>query len=202
MKQSNSFVDFAAGILCLITLAASIHWRENSFAVIATSFTIVLLVALFSLNRRHNLPILLLIIAVKLIALPIAYVLPHLDTIMYYLASAFIDLLMAFCLVIYHNDSRMFKWFRVENPEHVPQVYLMALMLAVSSFVSCLQSVEYLMFVFDQDFYDKSPPLISSHQGEIKQVLKFMFDLCICSLLLDPNRWKILQKIQNKFLAP
>lgn len=58
------------------------------------------------------------------------------------------------------------------------------------------------MFLFDENFYDQNPPLISSHQTEIKQVLKILFDLFICSLLLDPNRWKILQKIQNKFLAP
>ncbi len=176
--------------------------RNDSFAVVTSSFAIVFLIALFSINRRHNLPILLLVVMVKALALPIAYVLPNHNAIMYYLASALIDLLMAFWLVMYHNDARLFRMFRVENPPHIPQVYLMALILFTSSFVSCIQSIEYLMFFFDENFYNESPPLVSSNQEEIKLVLNVLFDLCICSLLLDPNRWKILQKIQDKFLAP
>ncbi len=202
LKNSNPVLDFADGLLCLITLAASVYWKHDPQAVVATSFALVIIVGIFSLKTRHNLPILLLIVLVKIIALPSTYVLSQLYVIMYYLSSALLDLIMAFCLVNYHNDPKLLKLFNVETPRNIPQVFLMALILGVSSLVSCLQSVEYLMFLFDESFYDQSPPLISSHQTEIKQALKILFDLCICSLLLDPNRWKILQKIQNKFLAP
>lgn len=202
MKPSNYLKDFTAGVFCFSTLAASTYYRADATIVVAMSFLLVFVVATFSLSMRHILPILFLVFLVKLLALPIAYVLGDLDPFTYYLASAFVDLLMAFCIVFYHNDPKLLQLFKVDKPKFVPQVYLMALVLAISSTVSCVQSIEALMFVLDDTFYDDGPPLVSSHQMVIKQIIKILFDLSVCSLLLDPNRWKFLQKIQNKFLAP
>ncbi len=202
MKPFDSVKDLAAGVLCVSTLAASIYFMSNATVVVALSFLMVFVVGLFSLSMRHILPILLLVCLIKLLALPIAYFIAELDAFYYYLASAFVDLLMAFCIVFYHNDPVLLKLFKVNAPKFVPQVYLMATVLAISSMVYCVQSIEALMFVLDNSFYDDGPPLVSSHQEQIKLVIKILFDLTICSLLLDPNRWKILQKIQDKFLAP
>lgn len=201
MKTSHEIRHLLAGVLCISTLASSVYFRSDAAIVVTLSFFMVFIVGIFSTTLRHILPILFLVFLIKLLALPIAYILGDLDPFTYYLASAFVDLLMAFCIVFYHKDPFLFKVFKVNEEKSVPQVYLMAIVLAISSIVSCVQSMEALMFVLDDTFYDDGPPLISSHQSEIKQVIKLLFDLTIWSLLLDPNRWKILQKIQNKFLA-
>jgi hypothetical protein len=202
LKPSNYLKDCTAGVLCFGTLAASTYFRSDATVVVALSFLLVFFVAIFSLPKRQILPILFLVFLIKLLALPIAYILGDLDPFTYYLASAFVDLLMAFCIVFYHNDPKLLSLFKADGSRFVPQVYLMALVLAISSTISCVQSIEALMFVMDDTFYDDGPPLVSSHQAVIKQIIKILFDLSVCSLLLDPNRWKILQKIQNKFLAP
>ncbi|MDZ7868716.1 MAG: hypothetical protein U5L02_05855 [Rheinheimera sp.] len=148
-------------------------------------------------------PLLLLILMIKLLQLPISYFLKNIDTaLVYYLCSALIDLLMAFCIVHYHNDRYLLKLFRSSGREQVPQVYLMALLLAISSLIACLQAMEYVIYTMDPTFYGKSTPWIYEHQRVIKQTLKTLFELSVWALLLDPNHWKILQKIQNKFLAP
>lgn len=202
LKPSHYFKDLAAGVLCVGTLAASTYYRSDATIVVTFSFLMLVVIATLSISSRHVLPILFLVFVVKLLALPIAYILAEFDPLNYYLASAFVDLLMAFCIVFYHNEPALLKLFKVDKPILVPQVYLMAFVLAISSTVSCAQSIEALMFVLDDSFYNDGPPIISSHQAQIKQIIKIMFDLTVWSLLLDPNRWKILQKIQNKFLAP
>lgn len=167
------------------------------------SFSSIIIIALFSLKRRQILPLLLLIVVIKLLQFPISYFLKTLDTaLIYYLCSALIDLVMAFCIVHYHDDSALLKLCRAQRQGYVPQVYLMALLLAFSSLIACLQAMEYVIYTMDPAFYGKSVPWIYEHQHAIKLTLKTLFELSIWSLLLDPNRWKILQKIQNKFLAP
>ncbi len=109
---------------------------------------------------------------------------------------------MAFWIVHYHNDPYLLKLFNAKTHANVPQVYLMSLILAVSSLVSCLQSVEYVIYTQDPDFYKDSVPFLYQYQHGIKLTLNILFEACIWSLLLDPNRWKILQKIQDKFLEP
>jgi hypothetical protein len=109
---------------------------------------------------------------------------------------------MAFWIVHYHNDRALLKFFQAKAQVNLPQVMLMAFLLAVSSLFSCLQAVEYIIYTQDPSFYRDSVPFLYEHQIAVKLTLKTLFDACIWSLLLDPNRWKILQKIQNKFLAP
>jgi ABC-type Fe3+-siderophore transport system permease subunit len=201
--QPVKFQNVAALAICILLMAASLYFQRVPELVSRISFASLALIFLFSLHRRHIMPLLLLILVIKLLQLPISYFLKNLDTaLVYYLCSALIDLLMAFCIVHYHNDRTLLKLCRSHDSGYVPQVYLMALLLAVSSLIACLQAMEYVIYTMDPEFYGKSMPWIYEHQRVIKQTLKTLFELSIWSLLLDPNRWKILQKIQNKFLTP
>ncbi len=201
--QPVKFQNVAALAICILLMAASLYFQRVPELVSRISFASLALIFLFSLHRRHIMPLLFLILVIKLLQLPISYFLKNLDTaLVYYLCSALIDLSMAFCIVQYHNDRTLLKLCRSHNSGYVPQVYLMALLLAVSSLIACLQAMEYVIYTMDPEFYGKSMPWIYEHQRVIKQTLKTLFELSIWSLLLDPNRWKILQKIQNKFLAP
>ncbi len=201
--QPVKFQNVAALAICILLMAASLYFQRVPELVSRISFASLALIFLFSLHRRHIMPLLFLILVIKLLQLPISYFLKNLDTaLVYYLCSALIDLLMAFCIVHYHNDRTLLKLCRSHDSGYVPQVYLMALLLAVSSLIACLQAMEYVIYTMDPEFYGKSMPWIYEHQRVIKQTLKTLFELSIWSLLLDPNRWKILQKIQNKFLTP
>ena len=202
-QQPVKFQNLAAFAICLVLMAASLYFQRVPELVSQISFASLALIFLLSLHRRHIMPLLLLILVIKLLQLPISYFLKNIDTaLVYYLCSALIDLLMAFCIVHYHNDRYLLKLFRSNGREQVPQVYLMALLLAISSLIACLQAMEYVIYTMDPAFYGKSTPWIYEHQRVIKQTLKTLFELSIWALLLDPNHWKILQKIQNKFLAP
>ncbi len=202
-QTSNVIRNIAAILLCIIAMAAPFYLDHQPDVERLISFSSIVAIALLSLHRRQILPLLLLIVIIKLLQFPISYFLKTLDTaLVYYLCSALIDLIMAFCIVHYHDDSALLNLFRAKRQGYVPQVYLMALLLAVSSLISCLQAMEYVIYTMDPDFYGTSKPWIYQHQHAIKLTLKTLFELSIWSLLLDPNRWKILQKIQNKFLAP
>jgi hypothetical protein len=204
VNQTSDFLkNTAATLLCIIAMAAPFYLNHQPDFERLISFGSIAIIALFSLQRRQILPLLLLIVFIKLLQFPISYFLKTLDTaLVYYLCSALIDLVMAFCIVHYHDDTALLKLFRAKRQGYVPQVYLMALLLAFSSLIACLQAMEYVIYTMDPSFYGKSKPWIYEHQHAIKLTLKTLFELSIWALLLDPNHWKILQKIQNKFLAP
>ncbi len=204
MNQTSDIVkNGIAGLLCLLSLAIPFYVDHQPDIERLVSFSAIAFIALLSLQRRHILPMLLLIVLIKLLQLPISYFLKTLDTaLVYYLCSALIDLVMAFCIVHYHNDAKLMSLCRANKAGHVPQVFLMALLLAVSSLLACLQAVEYVIYTMDPGFYGDSKPWIYQHQRTIKLTLKTLFELSIWSLLLDPDRWKVLRKIQDKFLAP
>ncbi len=204
MNHTSDIVkNGVVGLICLISLAAPFYLNIQPDVERLISFGSIAFIAVLSLHRRQILPLLLLIVLIKLLQLPISYFLKTLDTaLVYYLSSALIDLVMAFCIVHYHNDAKLMSLFRAKKQAHVPQVFLMALLLAVSSLVACLQAVEYVIYTMDPGFYGDSKPWIYQHQHLIKVTLNTLFELSIWSLLLDPDRWKVLRKIQDKFLAP
>lgn len=202
------FVISTAAVLFLeLTLGYPELFKPTSFSspdiIRFISYFSFSCVVLFSLSKSHTLPLLSLVLVIKLLQFPISLFLSNIDNALYYyLSSALLDLLMAFWIVHYHNDPYLLKLFNAKTHANVPQVYLMSLILAISSLVSCLQSVEYVIYNWDRDFYKDSVPFLYQYQHAIKLTLNTLFEVCIWSLLLDPNRWKILQKIQNKFLAP
>ncbi len=202
-SDSNAFRNAAAVLLFLVCMAAAFYFADNPQNSTYVTYATIALVALLSGGSRHIWPLISLIITMKLLQFPISYFLKSIDiALMYYLCSALIDLLQAFCIVHYHNDESLLRFCRAPNTRHVPQVYLMAVLLACSSLVSGALAIEYIFYLSDPSLFGEEGPWTYQHQKTIKQTLKILFDLCIWSLLLDPNRWKILQKIQNKFLAP
>lgn len=218
MTQTQTALKTTAALLIFLVSTAAVLYLEISLAYpqflppnVYSSADVIRFISylsfgcvvLFSLSRPHTLPLLMLILIIKLLQFPISLFLSNFDNALYYyLCSALLDLVMAFSIVHYHNDAFLLKTFNAKAQANVPQVYLMALLLAISSLVSCLQAVEYIIYTQDPSFYQGSIPFLYQHQLAIKLTLKMLFEACIWSLLLDPNRWKILQKIQNKFLAP
>ncbi len=184
-------------------MGAAFFYSHDKQITTVISYASIALVAFFSRSSRHIWPLLILVIGIKLIQLPVSYFLRNVDiALAYYLCSALIDVLLAFFIVHYHHDSTLMRLTKAQSFSAVPQVYLMALILGLSALTSCLLAVEFIFFYFDQSFFADSDPIVYTYQNYIKQSLKLLFEACIWSLLLDPNRWKILQKIQNKFLAP
>lgn len=164
------------------------------------SYASLLIVLLFSLKRPHILPLLLLVLVIKLLQVPISLFLKTLDgAFFYYLSSALLDLLMAFFIVHYHNDEYLLRKFKVQHQQAVPQVFLMAGLLAISSLVACLQAIEYILYQSNPELFNGGKPFIYQHQKFIKLTLKTLFEVCIWSLLLDPKRWPILVKIERRF---
>jgi hypothetical protein len=216
--QNNSIVrNTAALLIFIVTTAAavylelSIHFPNIVYSthyshpdiVRFISYSSFSFVVLFSLRNQHTLPLLALLLCIKLLQFPISLFLNNFENALYYyLCSALLDLMIAFGVVHYHNDRYLLTTFNAQSNVHVPQVMLMASLLAISSLFSCLQAVEYILYRFQPELYEDTMPFLYTHQVAIKLTLKTLFDACVWSLLLDPNRWKILQKIQNKFLAP
>lgn len=197
-------LEKAVALTLFVTcMGAAFLYSHDKQITAVISYTSIALVAFFSRHDRHIWPLLVLVIGIKLIQLPVSYFLRNVEiALAYYLCSALIDVLMAFFIVHYHHDEGLLRFTKAKTFGAVPQVYLMALILGLSALTSCLLAVEFIFFYFDPSFFEDSDPLVYTYQNYIKQTLKFLFEVCIWSLLLDPNRWKILQKIQNKFLAP
>lgn len=211
LRDTAAFLIFIVTTAAAVFLELSVHFPELIYATAFSSPDFVRFISylsfsfvvLFSLQKPHTLPLLALLLCIKLLQFPISLFLNNFENALYYyLCSALLDLMMAFAVVHYHNDRYLLKTFNAKINADVPQVMLMAALLAISSLFSCLQAVEYILYRYQPALYEDSMPFLYEHQIAIKLTLKTLFDACVWSLLLDPNRWKILQKIQNKFLAP
>lgn len=205
MKQPPEFVrNTVAAALFILAVAAGLYLaltKADPTIIRLFSFVSLIAVILLSLRQRHKLPLLMLIGFVNILQYPISAVLMTVEVpIYYYLSSAMIDLLTAFFIVHYHNDPALLRLFKVQVKQDVPQVFLMALLLAVSSLISCLQVLEVIIYHTSPEFYADSLPFLYEYQRPIKLTLKTLFDICIWSLLLDPKRWRFLQKIQHRFM--
>ena len=115
-------------------------------------------------------------------------------------AVSLLDLLLAFFIVHYHKDAALYRFFKVQEPaRRVPQVYLLSLMLAVSSLVSFLLAAEVMLFYVDENFFDGATPFFHSIHKPVRLACKIMFDLAIWSMLLNPDHWRFLRRIEQRF---
>ena len=195
-RNSAVFLAF----VCLIT--AGLFFELNKSAELArlVSYTSLALVVVLSLKRPYILPLLMLVLLIKLLQFPISLFLKGFNTaLFYYLSSALLDLLLAFFIVHYHNDKHLLRWFKAETAPPVPQVYLMAALLAISSMFAVFQAIEYIFYYTNRDMFGGTKPFLYQHQRLIKLTLKTLFEVCIWSLLLDPKRWPILVKTERRF---
>lgn len=196
---------------CLLTLTISLYFDAiNSLSIIVT-FSILFILSVVDIKERALYPVIFTIALVKLLQIPIEIFVAKLSSqfvlspFIYYLSSAFLDVFMIFAVSAYANDEFLQKLFKVSKVRPVPHTYFMIIILGCSAIYACAQAVEWLVYFLDHEAGGKMPflfnlnmPLFYSFQNEVKFSLKLMFDLVLWSLLLEPERWKILDKISSK----
>ena len=197
-RAKNTAKDLLCLTICALSLAGIFYFASSSYNYLATAIAVAV-VGFFSLNRRENLPILLFVVGIQVIELTLK-LLPAEIMLLQLTAASLLDLLLAFFIVHYHKDQVLYRLFKVQEPaKRVPQVYLLSLVLAFSSLFSFLLAAEIMFYYLDENFFQGEIPFFHSLSGPVKLVFKAMFDLAIWSLLLDPNHWKFLRKIEQRF---
>ena len=184
----------------VISLVAVVYFREEAKIPFVLTAVIIILVAWGSSERREILPVLAIAIIIKIFETLLSFLYFELNTIIYFMSFAMLDLVLAFAIVHYHNDPALLRLFRVRPPHrHVPQVFFMSFLLSLSSLLALALASEVIFYTLDPDFFAGEVPLVYSLAEPIRFGLKFAFDLAIWSLLLNPAHWSLLHKIQLKF---
>jgi hypothetical protein len=197
-RTKNTAKDVICLSICILSLAAIFHFNSIFYNYVTTGIA-VFVVALFSLERRENLPILMFVLVVQIVEF-ISSTLPAEAMLLKLTAISLLDLLLAFFIVHYHKDIALYRFFKVKEPvKRVPQVYLLSLVLAITSLFSFLMAAEVMLYYVDENFFRESIPFFTSIAGPARLACKVMFDLAIWSMLLNPNNWKFLRKIDQRF---
>lgn len=202
-RAKNTAKDYIVLTICVLSLAAIFYFNNVIYNYICTAIA-VLMVGALSHNRRENFPILLFVLivqatellAVKLLAIS----LPQEQILLKLTAISLLDLLLAFFIVHYHKDPALYRLFKVKEPaKRVPQVYLLSLALAITSLFTFLMASEVMIYFVDENFFGGAMPFFHSISSPVRLVCKIMFDLAIWSMLLNPDHWKFLRRIEQKF---
>jgi hypothetical protein len=200
VKQRYSAKDLFLFACMVMSLVAVVIFRDEPKIPFILTALIIVLVAWGGQQRKEILPVLAIVIVVKVFETLLSYVLFEIDSLIYLMSVAMLDLILAFVMVHYHNDPALLKLFRVHPPHrHVPQVFFMSFLLALSSLLALALASEVIFYTLDPEFFAGEVPLIYSLAEPIRFALKFAFDLAIWSLLLNPAHWSLLHKIQLKF---
>lgn len=197
-RAKKTAKDLLGLTICSLSLAAIFYFNNAIFHYLATAIAIVT-VGLSSLKRREILPILLLVVVVQVLEISLSLAINWMQ-LMHLTAVSLLDLLLAFFIVHYHKDPALYRICKVTEPTRsVPQVYLLSLLLACSSLFSFLIACEIMFYYVDENFFEGEVPFFYSISTSVKLTLKVLFDLAIWSLLLDPNRWRFLRRIEQRF---
>lgn len=200
MKHTYSAKDLFTFFCMIMSLVAVSYFRDQPNIPFLLTMAIVTFVAIASIKRRENLPVLAIVIFIKLIEVSLSLLLFEADMLIYFMSAAMLDLILAFVMVHYHNDPSLLKLFRVTPPHrHIPQVFLMSWLLALSSLISLALASEVIFFTLDPDFFAGNTPPVYSVAEPLRFVLKLLFDMAIWTLLLNPSHWRLLQKIQLRY---
>lgn len=195
--------DFTVLTICVSSLAAIFYFNNVSYNYICTAIA-VLFVGVLSNSRRENFPVLLFVLivqaveflAVKLLAIS----LPQEQILLKLTAVSLLDLLLAFFIVHYHKDPELYRLFKVKEPaKRVPQVYLLSLALAITSLFTFMMAAEVMLFFVDENFFGGDVPFFHSISNPVRLACKIMFDLAIWSMLLNPDHWRFLRRIEQRF---
>jgi hypothetical protein len=196
-QLKNAVRDFCYLTMFLVSLTA-VFWLTEHLFLFLNSCLLILLVAFITRHRREVWPILLVIFLLISIEFFIFIVLD--EPMALFLVLSLFDLFIAFSIVHFHRDRSLLELCRVKSPvRQVPQVYLISLMLALSSLYSFLLGTEMVFYTLDKQIFNDVEPFFYSIYVPVKVTLKILFDLSICSLVLIPTRWKFLQKIEQRF---
>lgn len=197
-RAKNTAKDFICLTICILSLAAIFYFETTLYNYIATGIA-VFVVGVLSRNRRENFPILLFVLGIQVLE-SLASILPQKAMLMRLTAISLFDLILAFLIVHYHRDPALYRLFKVQEPvKRVPQVYLLSLVLAVTSLFSFLIAAEVMLFYVDENFFGNSMPFFHSYSNPIRLACKIMFDLAIWSMLLNPDHWRFLRRIEQRF---
>lgn len=200
MKHRYSAKDLSTFFCMIMSLVAVSYFRHEPSLPFLLTMLIIAFVALASLQRRENLPVLAIVLGIKLCEVLLSQMLFEADMLIYFMSAAMLDLILAFVMVHYHNDELLLQLFRVKPPyRHIPQVFLMSWLLALSSLLSLALASEVIFFTLDADFFRGEIPPVYSVAEPLRFGLKLLFDLAIWSLLLNPSHWRLLQKIQLRY---
>ncbi|HAT41713.1 MAG TPA: hypothetical protein DCS87_08295 [Rheinheimera sp.] len=210
-RQNSTAKEWICLLGCISSLAVSFFYRQYNDIAVSLTFGIIVLVAVLDWKQRTVWPLLLIIGAAKLLAIPVELILTQLSgevvygPLMFYLSSALIDVAMLLCITAYHKDSTVLGWFKIDNPKPFPQTQLMSAVLMTSAFYAFAQATEWLVYFLDMANGGKLPflfgmklPLFYAFQNEVKLALKLAFDLLLWSLLLDADRWSVLRRLQRR----
>ncbi len=200
MKHRYSAKDLFTFFSMIMSLVAVTYFRDLPNIPFLLTMVIVAFVAIASLKRRENLPVLAIVIFIKLFEAGLSFLLFEADVLIYFMSAAMLDLILAFVMVHYHNDPWLLKFFRVTPPHrHIPQVFLMSWLLALSSLLSLALASEVIFFTLDPAFFEGETPTLYAAAEPLRFVLKLVFDMAIWTLLLNPSHWRLLQKIQLRY---
>ncbi len=191
--------DICFVTIFLFSLTAG-FWLENQYLVFFVTYFSIFFIAFLTRKRREVWPILLIV--VSLITAEILIGLSITEPVVFCLVISLIDLIIAFSIVHYHREPFLLKLCKAGNSSrHVPQVYLLSFVLALSSLYSFLLGSEMVFVEFDPKFFGGEQSFFLSLYMPVKMTLKFLFDLIIWSLVLEPTRWKFLRKLENYFYS-
>jgi hypothetical protein len=197
-RAKNTAKDFTGLTICILSLAAIFYFDNVLYNYIATGIA-VLVVGMLSNDRRENFPILLFVLVVQVVEL-LTRLLPAEAMLLKLTAVSLLDLLLAFFIVHYHKDPALYKFFKVHEPaKRVPQVYLLSLALAVTSLFSFLMAAEVMLFYVDENIFQGTLPFFHGISNPVRLACKIMFDLAIWSMLLNPDHWRFLRRIEQRF---
>lgn len=197
-RAKNTAKDFTALTICILSIAAIFYFQSTLHNYLATGIA-VLVVGFLSRNRREVWPILLFVLIVQVVEY-IASLLPKESMLIRLTAISLLDLILAFLIVHYHKEPVLYRLFKVQEPtKRVPQVYLLSLVLAITSMFSFMMAAEVMFFYLDENFFGGDMPFFHSISNPVRLVCKIMFDLAIWSMLLNPDHWRFLRRIEQRF---
>ncbi len=197
-RAKNTAKDLFCLTICIVSLAAIFYFDSVIYNYIATCIAIFF-VGIFSRTRLENLPILIFVVAVQALEFIVSKI-PNEAMLLRYTSVSLLDLLLAFFIVHYHRDPALYKFFKVKEPAmRVPQVYLLSLVLTFSSLFSFLLAAEVMFYYVDENFFQGAIPFFHSISVPAQLASIILFDLAIWSMLLNPNKWKFLRKIDQRF---
>lgn len=196
MTQKTNAVRDTFYFLLVILSVTAVFWIKEHVYILLNSCLLILFVAFIARKRRQVWPVLAMIAILMVVETIISFML--FEPLAYFLLFSLFDLFAAFLILNYHGEKRLLNFLRVKHPSpQVPQVYFIAFILALSSMFSFVLGTEVVFYKLDPSVFSEDGPFFYSISMSVKMCLKVLLDLSIASLILIPNNWEFLRKLEN-----
>jgi hypothetical protein len=198
VPKSFAVKDILSVLLCVMSLTALFYVRFEPYWPVAISLCSLLCIALLRGRRQHLLPAIVIILLLKILEFILLYFVSDSFTLFYLLAVSALDLGLAFMLANFYRAHILLRWCRVALPvPELPQVFLMAILLACSSLYNFLMAAEVMLYYADASLYQDSVPWFYRHSGLFNTIFSLSLHLLCWMLLLTPERWRWLHAVQR-----